>query len=78
MNKLQGELTMTFVMGGMSKEKNRPYLQVSNGIEADFVKLSKKFGVDENTFSSYEKGDEITLEVEFDGVDMLVTGLVPA
>jgi len=76
MQKLKGTLEMTYVFGGLSNEKKKPYLQVSNGIEAKFLKLSKDFDVNENTFSSFEKGDIITLEVEFDGVDTVVTGLI--
>lgn len=75
MNKLQGEVQMTFVMGGMSKEKNKPYLQVSNGIEAKFMRLSKEFDVNEKTFSEYEKGDSIYLNIETDGIETVVTGI---
>jgi len=76
MKKLQGVVEMTFVMGGMSKEKNKPYLQVSNGIEAKFLRLSKTFDVDSETFSQIEKGDIVTLEIETDGIDIVVKGIV--
>jgi len=75
MNKLQGQVEMTFVMGGLSKEKNKPYLQVSNGIEAKFMRLSKQFDVDADTFSDLEKGDVVTLEIETDGIETVVIGL---
>jgi len=76
MKKLRGVVEMTFVNGGLSKEKQRPYLQVSNGIEAKFLKISPLFEVSKDTFSSYEKGSIISLEIETDGVDFLVLGIV--
>lgn len=60
---LTGEVDAVFVMGGMSKEKNNPYLQVSDGIEASFVRFDKECEIDKDTFANYQKGDEITLEV---------------
>jgi len=75
MTKLTGRLEATFVMGGISKEKKRPYLQVSNGIEAKFMRLSRRFPVDEETFSDFEKGDIVTLEVETDGIEVEVIGI---
>jgi len=77
MNTLQGQVEMTFVMGGISKEKKKPYLQMSNGVEAKFMRLSKKFPVDEDTFSDLEKGDIVALEIETDGVDVVVLGMEP-
>jgi len=75
MTKLQGQVQMTFVMGGLSKEKNKPYLQVSNGIEAKFMRLSRDFDVDKDTFSDFEKGDIVTLEIETDGIETIVIGI---
>jgi len=75
MTKLQGQVQMTFVMGGLSKEKNKPYLQVSNGIEAKFMRLSRDFDVDKDTFSDFEKGDVVTLEIETDGIESIVVGI---
>jgi len=75
MTKLQGQVQMTFVMGGLSKEKNKPYLQVSNGIEAKFMRLSRDFDVDKDTFSDFEKGDVVTLEIETDGIETIVVGI---
>lgn len=67
-NELHGELTTTFVRGGISKEKKNPYLQISDGIDSKFVTISDEITKDE--FSSfveqYERGDEITLSVKID------------
>ena len=75
MIKLMGLVEMTFVMGGLSKEKSTPYLQTSNGIEAKFMRLSRAFDVGKNTFSDFEKGDTISLEVETDGIETTVIGI---
>jgi len=65
-SKIIGELTLTFVMGGISKKTKNPYLQVSDGVEAKFVSIPKNADIDENTFVNYSRGDEINLQVEID------------
>lgn len=75
MNKLQGQVEMTFVMAGLSKEKKRPFIQLSNGIEAKFLRLSKKFHVDDETFSDFEKGEVVVVEIETDGIETEVMGI---
>jgi len=62
-NKLTGVVTLAFVMGGVSNKTKKPYLQVSNGLEAFFVTIGKDVEIDENTFNDLEEGDEITIEV---------------
>ena len=64
MQKIEAELTMIFVMGGISKEKKKPYLQVSNGIETGFVTLPKNMPIEDDFLSKYERGDEITFVAE--------------
>ena len=62
--KLQGEVTVTFIRGGISKGGN-PYLQISNGRAELFVTIPKGSNlVSENTFNEYNEDDLITLEVE--------------
>jgi len=73
--KLRGVVEVTFVMGGLSKEKSKPYLQISNGIEAKFAKLHKDFPIAKDTFSDYEKGDVVRMEVETDGIEIVFTGI---
>ena len=62
---MKGQVEAIFVMGGLSK-KEQPYLQVSDGIEAQFVRLHPDFKkkITKDTFSSYEKGSSISLEIE--------------
>jgi len=62
--KLTGEVTVTFIRGGISAKSGKPYLQVSNGRAELFVNIPKGFEIDENTFSDYSEDDAITLEVE--------------
>ena len=64
--KLNGEMTLTFVMGGISKKTKKPYLQVSDGVEAKFISIPKDMEVNEETFAEYERGDEITVDVLID------------
>jgi len=59
--KITGEVTLTFVRGGMSK-KNTPYLQVSNGRAEFFVTVPKAF--DASVFDEYNEDEAIILEVE--------------
>jgi len=60
---LQGEVTVAFIMGGISKEKKKPYLQISNGLEKLFLKFDKNVEVNEDTFADLVEGDELTIEV---------------
>jgi hypothetical protein len=71
---LQGELTLAFVMGGISSKSNKPYLQVSDGVEARFVDVSN-VPVDEDTFADYNRGDEISLTVEVNPFSSKITVL---
>lgn len=66
--KLKGEVTLSYVFGGISKKTGKPYLQVSDGIEAKFVNLSEDCRVTEDTFSEYERGEAITLVMERDAI----------
>lgn len=60
---LRGEVTLAFVMGGISAKTKRPYLQVSNGLTAFFLTIGKGVEIDENTFSDFQEGDEVNLVV---------------
>jgi len=66
--KIAGEVTLTYVNGGISKEKKNPYLQVSDGVEAKFINIPKN--IDREAFTEFcserERGDQITVEVEVD------------
>lgn len=72
-----GTIEMTYVMGGISTKSGtpKPYLQLSNGIEAKFFKVAKDFTVTENTFSDLERGDRVVVDMSTDGVDFIVHGL---
>jgi len=65
-SKLTGDVTFTYVMGGISKKTKNAYLQVSDGVEAKFVQIPKEMNVDEDTFSEYTRGDEINMTIEVD------------
>jgi len=60
---IQGEVTLAFVMGGISAKTKKPYIQVSNGLSAFFLTIGKGVEIDENTFSQFREGDEINLIV---------------
>jgi len=64
--RVEGSLTATFVRGGISKEKKKPYLQVSDGIAPIFISIPKDMEIDEDTFTRYERGDEIEMTVTVD------------
>jgi len=66
MPKLQGEVTVTFVRGGVSTKTGtpKPYLQVSNGRSEFFITIPKSLEITSQTFENFEEGDSITLEVE--------------
>jgi hypothetical protein len=72
-----GTIKMTFVMGGISNKSGqpRPYLQLSNGIEAKFFKTTKDFLITENSFSDLERGDRVLVDMATDGVDFVVRGI---
>jgi len=65
-SKIKGRIVCTFVRGGISKEKKNPYLQVSDGVEAIFITIPKTLDIDSDTFSTLERGEQITLDVEVD------------
>jgi len=62
-NRLEGDVTLTFIMGGISKEKKKPYLKVSNGVKEIFVTIPKGVTISEGQFADYEEGDQIKLRV---------------
>ena len=62
--KLTGEVTVTFIRGGISSKSGKPYLQISNGRAELFVNIPKEYEVDDKTFVDYSEDDMITLEVE--------------
>jgi hypothetical protein len=64
--KLTGDVTLTYVMGGISKKSDKPYLQLSDGIEAKFVNLDDDLDIKESTFSDFERGQEIDVTIEVD------------
>lgn len=63
-SKLDGEVTLMFIMGGISKA-GKPYLQVSNGRKELWIKIPKDLqkGFNENTFESFSEEDSITMDV---------------
>jgi len=64
-SKLTGEITVTYIRGGIASKTGNPYLQVSNGRSEFFVNIPKGSNlVDANTFSDFSEDDLITLEVE--------------
>jgi hypothetical protein len=60
---IRGKITVTFVSGGIS-QKGNPYLSVSDGVEPKFVSIPESFKITADTFREYERGDEISLEVD--------------
>ena len=73
--KLKGDVVFAYVFGGISNKSNKPYLQVSDGIEAKFVNLSKDLAITPDTFAEYERGDAINLEIEVEPLAGRVTVL---
>jgi len=73
--KIKGRISAVFVIGGISKEKKRPYLQVSDGIEAQFFNFAKDSSLTADDFKDLERGDQIDLEVEVDPFSKRVTVL---
>jgi len=73
MKKLQGTIEVVYVFSGMSSKNNKPYLQLSNGIEASFVKVSPTIEIGD--FSKYAKGDIIEVQIEADGSGITVLGI---
>ena len=63
---INGTVTLTFVMGGVSKKTKKLYLQVSDGVEAKFVNFAKDANFSEDIFAEYERGDTINLDIEVD------------
>lgn len=60
---IEGAITCTFVMGGISKKGN-PYLSVSDGIAPKFITLPKDFDV--TLLDDLSRGDVITMNVVVD------------
>jgi len=71
---ISGQIETTFVRGGV--KNNRPYLMVSNGLEAKFVNIGDKSDFTEQKLASYEKGDVITLSITADALEVTATGIV--
>lgn len=63
-SKLEGEVTLMFLMGGISKA-GKPYLQVSNGRKELWINIPKDLqkGMNENTFADFSEDDPIVLDV---------------
>jgi len=61
--KLEGEVTLTFIRGGISAKSGRPYLQVSNGRDSLFINIPADLEVNAETFADYKEDDQITLVV---------------
>jgi len=64
MPKLIGEVTLTFIRGGLASKTGKPYLQCSNGRETFFVTIPKSVTIDADTFADLQEDDQVTLEVE--------------
>jgi len=75
MKKAETTVEMIFVMGGISNEKKKPYLQLSNQIEAKFMRIHKDFQVEKDTFSDLEKGETVFVSIETDGIEVAVKGI---
>jgi len=73
MKKLEGTIEVVYVFSGTSSKNNKPYLQLSNGIEASFVKVSPNIEIGD--FSKFEKGDTIEVQIEADGSGITVMGV---
>jgi len=73
MRKLSGSIEVVYVFSGTSTKNNKPYLQLSNGIEASFVKVSPNIEIGD--FSKYKRGDVIDVNIEADGSGITVLGV---
>jgi len=75
---IEKEFSLAFVRGGLSTKegKTTPYLQLSNGINAFFVRIDKSVEITNTTFSDLREGDEITVVLRFrvGSTDVTVTG----
>lgn len=58
--KLTGIVVLTFIMGGISKKNNRPYLNVSNGKNTFYVDIPEGVEVD---FTGLQEDDLVELEL---------------
>jgi len=74
MKTLIGTIEVIYVFSGVSPKNGKPYLQISNGIEASFVKLSQEIDIAE--FKNCKKGEMIEVRVIADGSGVTVDGLV--
>jgi len=70
---IEGQVEATFVRGGVKND--RPYLMVSNGLEAKFVNIGDRNDFTAQTLSGYEKGDKINLLITADACDVTVVGI---
>jgi len=59
-----GIIEAIFVMGGVSAKTKKLYLQVSDGISAEFIAIPKDTDLQDSVFDNYSRGDKITIEVE--------------
>lgn len=57
------EATFVYIRGGLSAQKNTPYLMVSNGRKEMYLNIPKGSDIDADTFNAYKEGDDITLKV---------------
>jgi len=60
-NYVEGTIEVTYVFSGVSAKTQRPYLQVSDGIEAKFLSLSPDLSIE--TFTGLERGDVVSLRI---------------
>jgi len=63
-NTLKGVIDVLYVFSGKSKGTGNPYVQVSDGLEAHFVSIPKDSKITADSFSGFEKGQQIQIEVE--------------
>jgi len=59
------DLSLMFIMAGVSKKNNKPYLQVSDGIEAKFVAFEDGATFPEE-LKTYKKRDIIKLRLRLE------------
>lgn len=60
-NYVEGTIDAVFVMAGISAKSQKPYLQVSDGVEAKFLQLAPE--VDIESFSDLHRGDIVALRL---------------
>lgn len=62
--KLKSTVELAYVIGGISQKSGKPYLQLSDGVEAKFVTLSPELQITTDTFASLERGDTLKVVIE--------------